>query len=552
MIQALFCSAVLALPQGPTEDLFADPVKEALYDIQLPGPIEFNDLNNDGYDDLVGVGGFLGFPGFGDVKIAFNDRQGNFPVVNEFGLQVIPLSEQIKVVKAGDLNGDGIQDFVAGYTTPSHSNPLLIWSLGGSNFLPTTWNRFNLSLSTPGNQIGSFNITDLFIEDLDRDNKAEIIFTLRRVALFARWQTILDTYVLRYDSFTNDLVFVNSYSIDNGTHLKLIDWNQDGDLDLICCDWLGKVIIADGDSSNTVRHFNNIRTVLAAIVPTFTIDYEIVDWNQDGNLDIVLVDYDDNTILVFLYGTGDNLIGSESHRIPTAYGFIQSHLTDVDGDDIPELILLGNDVNSSILDGKYFICSIGNNIRVRQYITDGPQVGRITLPSQVNIQNLFTMSDLDRNGTKDIIHFYSRYQGETVHFIYKTNHGNYLFEESGYENSPLGEQVRWGFENGTPNLINSQFTVVLSGLVPFQPVGVISSTWSIDAHVAGSLWLYPGITGGVSFFGGIADNRGEWRQRFSGVGQVPEIPLYAQSFQFDPSSPFGIRSSKKLTFEWGK
>jgi hypothetical protein len=164
------------------------------------GPVMVSDLNHDGFDDLVYLGG-------GAPSALINQRDGTFGA----SIQVMGV---VAVAGMGDFNGDGIPD-ILGYLDVTWRTPQLQLGLGDGRFAPPR----AIDLGAPSNET-------LVVPARLRgaDHPLDLV----------RWDALSQTFSVALGDGSGGFLAPASYpSRYNFDSLQVLDFNGDGRDDLV-------------------------------------------------------------------------------------------------------------------------------------------------------------------------------------------------------------------------------------------------------------------------------------------------------------------------------
>lgn len=280
--------------------------------------IEVNDLQETGPLDLV-VAGYSYSSVQSGVGILKGNGDGSFvaPVVTSSGLSYNGYSQYNKSVALGDVNNDGLNDFVFGGVTYEYN------SAAGAKSISVILNNGDGTLKSP------------------------------------------ETYSseLGYES-----VYYGTNSYQDVNAVKLVDLNSDGNLDIIASgygysqpgyyDGAGhgmSVLMGNGDGTFQAAETYSIQTSSSSTYYQYQYgrDVEMGDLNNDGKLDAVVVGYSDSYSghsggVSVLLGNGDGSFqGATNHRSNIGYSTSYEDLADV------ALADFNNDGSLDIVTGGY-------------------------------------------------------------------------------------------------------------------------------------------------------------------------------------------------------
>ena len=275
------------------------------------------DLNNDGRPDLV-----VSYEDSRDISIFLASLDGTFVAT-----EPIVVAEAVREVRLGDFDNDGVTDLLATYTRAVNNEERggvsVFRGNGDGTFRPARL----AEVATP--------VNDTLVADVDGDGNLDVLLTANVGDEFDRQGFVI---LLRGQG---DGTFAEERRFAAGIELRQIltaDINQDGHLDAINYGLL--VVTEDGYFFDA----NYVSILLGSADGTFETaqlfpltlehgsnkEFRTVDLNNDARLDLVSLNFDDDSVSVLL-GNGDGTFGTESFF---ATGFSPSDLViaDLTGD----------------------------------------------------------------------------------------------------------------------------------------------------------------------------------------------------------------------------
>ena len=266
------------------------------------------DFNNDGNSDVAAVRD-------SDVSILLNQGNGSL----QSTLQIEVPGTTTLGVAGGDINGDGVSDLAV-----ADGNVSLLLSNGNRTFSdPIVETVVNTS-------------TDVAIEDVSGDGIADLIVTsAENVDQFEPRNGRNGKVSILLGN--GDATFNNASVKDIGGKPQSIaigDVNDDGIVDLVIGnlnDDRVSVLLGNGNGNfqNRVDYNVSLPREDAEDIGTFSIDLELSDFDDDGNIDIIA---SNSVASIVLTGNGDGTF-LDTPAIETSLGGISSDDIDEDGFD---------------------------------------------------------------------------------------------------------------------------------------------------------------------------------------------------------------------------
>ncbi len=293
------------------------------------------DLNNDGYLDLVSIGGAV-------LEVFLNNGDGTFAA----GVQTVDITNA-RSLTLDDFNNDGFVDIATNHLTGSPT--FSVFLNNGVGGFPA---RVDYATAGSGTGIDS--------GDLDGDGDFDLLVAI-------------GSSVATYSNNGAGVFSLNqTIPLTSVQHLMVDDFNKDGKLD----------IVSTNDTDITVLLGVGDGTFLAGVDYTGTgapFKVQTGDMNNDGNVDVVTSNLTGNTVSVFP-GNGDGTFAARIDSVTDKPEGLDLGDIDADGDlDIISIdnqnslaIALRNDGagNLTVLDSY----TVGNNpsgVSIGDFNNDG-------------------------------------------------------------------------------------------------------------------------------------------------------------------------------------
>ena len=341
---------------------------------------EFNDNNQDGLVDILFVGETQSFSNRNLFKV--NQKQDNSFFEQEW---IDYLSEDQTHIKTVDLYQDGNTDFLYirnvnfSTLTPSTSKIMIINDISEkTEHSPINYFDYDLS-----GLVGQFQFD---IGDLNGDGQEDIVVAAPQSNRLLWYQNLIGQPVFAEMKDLN-IAVENNF---NGQVLKIFDWDQDGNNDLLATSPTDLYLYTNNTSLN-----NGL--LLLDSIDSNTI--RIGDFDQDNDTDILAVDLKDLNFKVY-YNDGNNnfnsaLLLSNPSQLKRSF---KIYPTDVGGDGDADIVVawcycvLGSSNDYNQLE---YIENLGTSFASPQVISSSS--------SEIDFINFQNATDLAQNGEVNLI-----------------------------------------------------------------------------------------------------------------------------------------------------
>ncbi len=189
---------------------------------------------------------------------------------------------RISSMAVGDIDGDGVQEVVAGFrqwSVAATNDALMIFSLSDGVFAGpfTSWKKEVFDTTA---NLGS--VYAAAVTDIDNDGNLEAYFATDYITLYEATGT--DTYQFYNNDTSGNKIGDDQWNLTNSA--LSYDVDGDGDLEFIFGQWLGNVRIVDGVTDLANLDSNDVSTIHGGFgtIRAFTVG----DFDADGFTDIFI------------------------------------------------------------------------------------------------------------------------------------------------------------------------------------------------------------------------------------------------------------------------
>ena len=291
----------------------------------------FADLDNDGDLDLiVGIGeSFFGGPTAGITMGFRNIGTRTVPhfVVDNTLVAGIPDIGLNSYPVLADIDNDGDFDLMFGRDTQT----MLCYLNTGSKTSPA-WT------STPGFVSGIETTTYWKVPslvDIDGDGDLDLVYGTSDGTLFCYKNNGTKTSpVFQYDPSYFQVVRTDG----SGATVSFADYDNDGDMDFISGDWLGKIQLFRNDGTKFAPKYTRVTTNYGGIDVGSYSNPVFVDIDRDGDPDIACGELN-GKLLLYMNNNGMYSANTTTFASINVGGFSAPAFADLNGDGTPDLIL---------------------------------------------------------------------------------------------------------------------------------------------------------------------------------------------------------------------
>lgn len=320
---------------------------------QAPHPIALADVNGDGNLDVIA--GNYNSASFGSVSVTLGLGNGLFGSQQLFGADVSTCTSNSGVFSVGvaDFNQDGIPDLVVGNQCNNAARIQIYSGLGDGTFNTTPY----VITPTAGNYVA-----DMVVMDINGDGIPDIVALLNtnRIQIF-----------LGVGNGTVTAKTITAAGLPSGNAVGTLavgDIDNDGTLDFVMTNYNGGTTWSMlRGSTGSASGFTGAPVTFsgAAVASTFNwVSLGLVDWNQDGWLDVL--GFKTNGGMQFFNATGA-AFGSGSFTVsepwlvgnPGSNMIVNPAILDLNGDGLPDLLTTGQSNNATGAVGVVYNYSTG-------------------------------------------------------------------------------------------------------------------------------------------------------------------------------------------------
>ena len=363
---------------------------------------------------------------------------------------LIASGDNFRAVEVYDLEGDGDMDIVAvNDDFTDAANSVFVLTNQFIGSGAVTFSTTTFEGSGVGESDGG---QDLAIGDIDGDGRADIVGTFYR--------SIGDSQVVVFEQDSVG-VWTKTYSdaVNNATSVDLADLDGDGNLDLVVSDFQDKEIRWYENDGNATAGFS--RQTIFSDSDLFPIDLNVGDFDGDGDQDIVYATWGSNDSVNLLRNDGAASPSFTTESLYTATSGLLYHINvaDMNGDGDLDLLITNKNTSGSVADILVLDNDGTGNFAQRQIDDNASNV------------EWAEGADLDGDGNLDII---SAPTSSNVIEIYKG-------QGDGFVVAQVNEDVNFGglhlevADDAGSNLIEVTINVVNGEIIlPTGSVNVLS------------------------------------------------------------------------------
>ena len=313
--------------------------------------IQFSDFDGDGIPDILTAGTYFDRDESVPMRILINDGEGNFIDSQQSMVSGdLLVSNYPKELVAADFNGDGIDDvFVAnhGYDQPPYpgfQNQLLLSTGAGEwvNATSTLPQQADFSHSVTAGDVDGDGDIDIFVGNIGEGPSPDLLLN-DGSGNFTRSESLLP------DTLSSSAPYISSL---------FVDISGDGNLDLVLgADHTGtdRVYINSGSGDFSSTYIDLPPSIHSATGLSVTVDIQSRDIDGDGDADLILSQYNENTAMYLQVLRNDS--GTNFTDVTNAY--IPNQPVSDDWAQFLQFIDLNNDGYDDIYTidggGRYFL-----------------------------------------------------------------------------------------------------------------------------------------------------------------------------------------------------
>jgi len=254
-------------------------------------------------------------------------------------------------INQGNLQVTGVDIDVGSYSTPFmadvYANGIMELLVGNQDGTVNFYTQDNDGVMTDRGTLSDTNreidvgfYSDPFVMDWDGINGVDLLVANSggKVALY-----LIDPAVGMVSNGNLQFDGRDLYVVDQAIHL--MDWNGDGNIDLISGESNGKINLFLGDAGDASREFHKVEAAPIDVGTNSSV--QAVDWDGNGTLDLIIDD--DSHIHVYLQDGSGNLVNQgylqADNRDIEFEEDVDISIVDWDGDGDLDLLLGFNDNN---------------------------------------------------------------------------------------------------------------------------------------------------------------------------------------------------------------
>ena len=360
--------------------------------------VSVGDFNDDGQQDLITA------DGESSVSMFLAEASHSFGTGVEYIMGDAPVAVDVL-----DLNQDGFQDVVSVNR--------------GSNDVTVSYGRGDGTIRTAGRIAVGDRPQTIASGDLNNDGWVDIIVGSSSSSLKSRGLSILmgnaDGAVSTQRMLTyGEDPFLDPFSANVG------DFDGDDFLDLVVADSRQGVFLFQGDGDGTFKPETPLEILNGPLV--------IGDINGDSFDDLITISRSRDRISLSL-GNGDGSFAPESFMTVESPDLLE--LSDVDNDTRLDLVVNSGQSYSVFLgegDGSFAASQLNESFPLRQ---------------RLETHRGLTITDVNRDGSDDIVTLVSSSSGDSVSLLFGNGDGNF----GGESRIPIGDDDPWRIASGDFN-----------------------------------------------------------------------------------------------------
>lgn len=331
------------------------------------------DFNNDGHQDFMAVVENT------DLRIYLNDGAGNFSAYT-----TLAQSSFLKSI-AVDIDNDGDDDIITKINVNPHATVFI--NDGSGNYTDLGVSLLN----------GDGNVSVIQTADVNGDNKIDIIIGNDNGGAVDQTEVWLNTGTTGNASFAFSAGLANTGGAANSIAIGDVDGDNDNDIIIGSSSWNAKYYLNDNNSGTWTAQTD---------IGGYCGGVQLIDWDQNGTLDLVNVDGYNNWGARVRFNDGNGNFDATTTTIIAGFtGFGgECEFKDINGDGFLDVV--------STMWGGYGKVYLNNGCVLTEQTDCSYRLGRA--------DNGVELGDFDGNGKLDII-CVARDNKSTIAFNYLDN-----------------------------------------------------------------------------------------------------------------------------------